>query len=230
MKIKSQIITEASGSMGGLTASHNRGGLYFRARTIPTNPNTPQQQVIRSFMAQLASLWVDTLTGPQRTSWDVYALNVLLPDRLGEPRNVGGLAMYQRSNTPRLQAGLPRVDDGPTIFDLSPYFPVLLPSASVATQELTIPFSIADAWPSEDDAGMIFWVSRPQNASINYFKGPYRFADVALGDNAVPRTSPEAVPAPFPFVLGQKLFFRLNVTRADGRLSTESRDFAIAAA
>lgn len=230
MKIKSQIITEASGSMGGLTASHNRGGLYFRARTIPVNPGSPQQVEIRAFMAQLTSLWLNVLTSTQRSGWDTYAENVQLPDTLGEARNTGGIGMYVRSNSPRLQAGLARIDDAPTIFNIGEYFPTSLPTASVATQLLTIPFSVADAWPAEDGAGMIFWVSRPQNPSINYFKGPYRFADVALGDSAVPRTSPEDVPAPFPFVVGQRLFYRVNVSRADGRLSAETRNFAVAAA
>lgn len=230
MKIKSQIITEASGSMGGLTASHNRGGLYFRARTIPVNPGSPQQVEIRGFMAQLTNLWLNILTSLQRSGWNNYAEQVPLADKLGEPRNVGGLAMYVRSNSPRLQAGLARVDDAPTVFNLGDYFPTSLPTASEATQIITIPFSEADEWPAEDGAAMIFWVARPQNPSINFFKGPYRFADVALGLSGTPRTSPEAVPAPFAFVVGQRLFYRVNVTRADGRLSSTTRNFAVAAA
>ncbi|KKM06452.1 hypothetical protein LCGC14_1743870, partial [marine sediment metagenome] len=48
MLFKSGLITQGSGSIGGLTASHNRGGMYFRARTIPTNPATSFQTVVRN--------------------------------------------------------------------------------------------------------------------------------------------------------------------------------------
>ncbi len=230
MKIKSAIITEASGSIGGLTASHNRGGLYFRARTIPVNPNTPQQQAIRGFVAQLANLWLNTLTEVQRTAWDTYALQVPLPDRLGEPRNVGGLAMYIRSNVPRLQIGFDRIDVAPTTFNLGDYTTPTMGQPTAATQQFPVVFSETDAWVLEEDSALAFWVSRPQNPSINYFKGPYRYSVAIAGDPLVPPTSPQNINVSFPFVAGQKIFIRTNVTRIDGRLGTEQFASAIAVA
>lgn len=221
MKIKSGLVTQASGSLGGFTASHNRGGLYLRARATPVNPNSPQQQEIRGFFAQLASLWLNVLTGVQREAWDLYALNVLLPDRLGEARNVGGLAMYIRSNVPRLQAALPRVDDAPTIFNLGDYFPPSIGDPSEATQLIVVAFAALDEWVNEDDAAMLIYTARAQNQSINYFKGPYRLAGTILGDLALPPTSPADIPAAFPFEIDHKVFVRINVTRVDGRLGSE---------
>lgn len=218
MKIKSALVTQASGSLGGLTASHNRGGLYFRARATPVNPNTPQQQAIRGFVAQLTSLWLNTLTGLQRAAWDLYALNVPLPDRLGEPRNVGGLAMYIRSNVPRMQSPLPRVDAAPTIFNLGDYSIPTFTVLSEATQDVTCTFDALDEWVGETQAALIFYTSRAQNESINYFKGPYRLADRILGSQPAPPAPPVQLTLAFPFVAGQRVFFRLNVTRADGRL------------
>ncbi|KKM22729.1 hypothetical protein LCGC14_1622330 [marine sediment metagenome] len=225
MKFKSILLSQASGSLAGTTFSHNRGGMYTRARATPVNPNTIQQQLIRSSVAQLTSLWVDTLTQIQRDSWDLYALNVPLIDRLGEPRNVGGIAMYVRSNVPRLQALLPRVDDGPTIFDLSPYAPHEITLASEGPQAITIDEVLLpippDAFLSEDGAAYLVFTSRPQNPSINYFKGPFRFESAILGDAITPPAFPVIVTTVFPFVAGQKIFVRANVTRADGRLAVQ---------
>lgn len=221
MKIKSAIITEASGSLGGFTASHNRGGLYLRARTIPTNPNTSYQQVIRAAVAQLTSLWMNTLTAGQREAWDIYAFNVELPDTLGEPRNVGGLQMYVRSNVPRIQIGLPRVDIAPVIFNLGDFGSAGMGNASAAVQTYDFTWSFTDLWPSEDDAACLLYVSRPQNPSINYFKGPYRVFHSIPGNNGDPPVAPLDRQVPFAFVEAQRLFMRCQVSRADGRLSND---------
>ena len=77
---------------------------------------------------------------------------------------------------------------------------------------------------------MFLYVSRPQNPGINFFKGPYRFAGQILGNSTTPPTSPFAVSVPFPIVTGQKLFARLNVSRADGRLATDTRSTTLVVA
>ena len=227
MKIKSALITSASGSIGGLTASHNRGGLYFRARTIPTNPGSQYQVTVRGFLAQLATAWTDSLTPAQRAAWDVYADRVPVPDTLGEPRNIGGLAHYVRSNVPRLQAELARIDDAPVIFTLATWFYLAVDTFTSATGDFAVNFSAADDWVNEDDAALYVLGSRPTNPSINYFKGPYRFAAKIEGDSVTPPTSPVTVVNPFPFAVGNQIFVQCRVQRADGRLSTPFRGFGV---
>lgn len=229
MKFKSALITEASGSIGGMTASRNRGGQYFRARAIPVNPNSPQQQAIRGFVASLTSLWNGTLTPGQRDTWDQYALNVPLPDKLGEPRNVGGLAMYVRSNVPRLQGALPRVDDAPAIFNLGAFTNPSFGTFAEATDDFAVTFSAADEWANEDDSAMLVLGSRPTNPTINFFKGPYRFAGLIAGDVALPPTSPATIVNPFGFVAGQRIFVQIRVSRADGRLTLPFRGTGLGA-
>jgi hypothetical protein len=204
--------------------------MYIRARATPVNPNTVQQQLIRGFVSQLTSAWLDILTELQRAAWDLYATQVPLLDRLGEPRNVGGLKMYIRSNVPRLQGSQPRVDDAPTIFNLGAYTPITLGIVSEAAQDLPISFAATDAWVGEAASIMAIWSSRPQNASINYFKGPYRLAGFILGDPIAPPVPPVSITVAFPFVEDQKVFIRINVSRADGRLAAESRTFSLAVA
>jgi len=208
--------------MAGITFSHNRGGNYVRARTTPTNPNSPQQATVRGLVAQLSALWGTTLTQDQRDKWTIYADNVPLTNPLGAQINVTGLNMYVRSNVPIIQAGFARQDDGPTIFDLGDYTtPTIV--AGEGTQQLACVFTDTDDWVGEDDAGMLIYASRPQNPTINYFKGPYRFAGSIDGDSVTPPTSPTLISVPFAVVEGQKVFTRAQVIRADGRLSADTR-------
>ena len=110
MLFKSALITQASGSIGGMTASRNKGGAYFRARALPTNPNTPEQQAVRGYLGTLANLWTNVLTPANRVLWDFYAFNVPVINAVGDSIQLTGQQMYIRANVPRLQAGLPRVD------------------------------------------------------------------------------------------------------------------------
>lgn len=220
MLFKSALVTQVSGSIGGMTGSHNKGGMYFRGRTIPTNPNSSQQQAVRSIVADLSNRWPNILTPSERAAWDIYAENVPLTGPLGEPRQVSGLNMYVRSNTPRIQAGLTRIDAAPSIFDLGEYTAPTLGTIAPATNEIDIAFTAADAWDDEDGSALLVFVSPPQNPSINYYKSAFRFAGSIDGDSVTPPTSPATLTTPFAFVSGQRLFVRCNVTRADGRLGS----------
>lgn len=219
MLLKPLLGSQMSGSVGGFTASHNAGGAYLRQRATPTNPNSVQQQAVRNAMNSLSSLWVDTLTQAQRDAWQVYADNVTLINRIGDPINVPALSMYTRSNVSRIQTGEPRQDAAPVIFNLGgltdPSFALDEPN-----DEIDVTFDNSDDWANEDDSAMLVYCSRPQNTSIEYFKGPYRFAGKVQGDATTPPTSPAAIPLPFLVAVGQRIFVQIRVSRADGRLST----------
>ncbi|MGD9153867.1 MAG: hypothetical protein PVG30_09545 [Gammaproteobacteria bacterium] len=223
MKFKSPVYSQASGSIAGITYSHNRGGMYTRQRVVPTNPASEYQSAVRSYVAALVAAWSSVLSDAQRAAWDLYAESVELPDTLGDTRNVGGVGMYVRSNVPRLQAGLTRVDDGPTVFSLPEVANIALASASEASQELSVTFLNTDDWAGEDGAALLVYVSRPANPGVNFFKGPYRLAAVIEGDSGTPPTSPTAVTAPFAITAAQKVFAKFNITRADGRYSSPFR-------
>jgi len=228
MKFKSAIITQASGSVGGLTFAHNQGGLYTRARSIPTDPGSSYQVAVRNIVGQLVAQWANTLSAAQRAAWAVYAENVPLTDVFGDPKYRSGINHYVRSNTPILQAGLSQVDDGPTVFSLPD---MTAPSVGfdATADEIDVTFDNTDDWANEDDAAMLVYCSRPQNASREFFKGPYRYAGKIDGDSVTPPTSPAAIALPFAVEAGHKVFALIRVVRADGRLSTPFRGSAIAA-
>ena len=229
MLYKPLIGDQQSGSIGGITASHNRGGTYFRQRAIPVNPNTIFQQAVRGFMATLTSLWTDTLTPAERAAWDLYALNVLIPNRLGDPRNIGGLGQYIRSNVPRLQVGLARVDAAPIIFDLGPFTNPTFDTFVAISDVFNVNFTGGDDWVTEDGAAMLISSSRSTNPTINFFQGPYRAVAPILGDSGAPPASPVVTLAAFNIAVGNRTFIQIRVSRADGRLTLPFRGFGLGA-
>lgn len=226
MLVESALVARGSGSIGGMTWSHNRGGMYVRSRSTPTNPNTPFQQTVRSAAAMLAAMWSNTLTQVQRDSWDLYAENVELPNAFGVPRNVGGLGMYIRSNVPRIQCavvGVARIDDAPAIFDLGVFSAPVIGACTAAADTISVAYTNTDEWAVEDGGALFIYTSRPKNPGINYFQGPYRLAATVEGITTTPPTSPEVVNAAFLFEAGQRLFIFARASTADGRLSAPFR-------
>ncbi len=228
MLITSAIMTAASGSVGGVTASRNRFGMYLRARAMPVNPNTTFQQAVRAQLAAFATRW-STLTVLQRDTWEVYAKNTPTENALGQTVTLTGFQQYVRSNTARAQGGLAAVDDGPAIFGLPTFTPVSVTVLAVAGVGITsVAFTDTDAWANETGGALLYGVSRPVSPTINFFKGPFRFIEAVLGDDTTPPTSPEADVSPFPMTTGQRMYSFIRVCLADGRLSSAQIDSAIA--
>lgn len=211
---KSALLTQASGSIGGMTLSHNTAGLYIRARTIPVNPNSPAQILVRAAFSGLVNRWTDTLTQIQRDAWELYAANVPLTGPLGDPILVSGQNHYIRSNTPRVQIGTTTIDTAPAIFNTGALSLVTVLDAITISQNVRFAFTAADGW-NVALGHLIVQQSRPQNISLNFFNGPYRFMNSFEGVQVSPVTGP----AVFPFVVNQALFFRVRATFADGRLT-----------
>lgn len=220
MKFRSSLLAQASGSLAGSTFSHNKGGQYIRNRATPVNPNTPQQIAVRAGFAQLAALWSNTLTPAQRAGWDNYATLVSVFNVLGNTIFLTGFNMYIRSNCPRVQAGLARVDDAPTDFTLGSFTPITM-TATAALDGLSITFDNTDDWANETGAFMFLYGSRSVQPSINFFKGPFRLVGQIVGDDTTAPTSPASFANVFTNVAGNKVFARVRVSRADGRLSND---------
>lgn len=230
--MKGTVATAMSGSVGGITFSHNRAGMYMRNRATPVNPNTVYQQAVRSNMAALASYWNETLTQVQRDGWDLYSQNVPLINRVGDPIDVGGIGMFMRTNVVVLQTGGGGgaiIATAPTIFNLGSYTPPSIAAITAATEMISLAFDNTDDWANEDDANMLVFTSRPMSPAINYFKGPYRYAGRIDGDAVTAPTSPANITSPWLLDVGQKVFIRAAVIRADGRYSADFRSGGLAA-
>jgi hypothetical protein len=217
MLFKSALVTQASGSVGGVTAAHNAGGLYLRARSIPVNPNTPAQQAARNAMAQLTTRWQQTLTAAQRTAWSTYAANVPLVNSLGDARLVSGMNMYVRSNAPRVVAGADVVDAGPTTYSLATFTPVTA-TGSEGGADIDVEYTDTDDWAIAEGGHLIVQASAQISPTINFFKGPFVFAATADGAAVAP-ASPLNIPRSPADTEGNKVYIRVRASNPDGRLS-----------
>ena len=223
-------VIQMAGSIAGTTFARNRAGSYARAKTKPVNPNTSSQTVVRAAIALLAQTWRTVLTSAQRTAWDSYAAAIVMNNKLGESQYITGFNHYIRSNAARLQAGQAAIANGPTELALPEQDPTLALIATVDDQKLSIAFDVTQDWASEDGGFLLVYMGKPQNATRNFFAGPWKYAGKVVGDAEQLPTSPQLITAPMTIILGQRIFIYCRVLRADGRLSTEFYANAVAVA
>lgn len=207
---------QRSGSTGATVYSRNRYGAYIRARSVPVNPNTDRQVAVRNAVRALTIAWQNTLTQDQRDAWDVYAANVTWKNAFGDSVNLTGLNHYVRCNTPRLPIARPRIDDAPIIFNLATAEQALSAVASEATQDFVIDGDDAGDWIADPGSVQYYSMGMPQNPSIKFFGGPFRYIGAAcIG----PPPFPITIDTAWPFSEGQRLWLRSRIQRSDGRLS-----------
>lgn len=226
MLVKGLLATEMSGSLAGITASHNRGGQYFRARAVPVNPASVLQNVVRGALSNLAIRWTNVLSQVQRDAWDAYADNVTVVDRLGSSRKLTGLNWYVACNTPRKQSGviLPAdpIDTAPIIMSMANLTPPGIVSATAATEVLSISFTNTDDWATAVGGALLVYTGIPQSPGMVAYKGPYRYAGKIAGA-VIPPVSPLPITAAMPFGVGNRVHVQFRAITADGRISPPFR-------
>lgn len=220
MIIKSALVTQASGSIGGMTAAHSRGALYLRSRGGMTNPNSPAQQSVRTILANLQIAWQVNVTPAQRSAWETYGQNVPTTNRLGSVQFLTAHQWYIACNVTRMRGGLARIDAAPTVFSLANLSAVTITVAAAGT-DVSVAFNPNDAWANEVGGALIVQVARQRMITKIYFKGPFRFAASILGA-IMPPASPQAVAGPYAetYTAGRVVSARVRAVRADGRISS----------
>lgn len=215
-------VVQMSGSIAGDTFARNRFGNYSRARTKPVNPNSDRQMNARAVIMMLAEQWrEDPMTDAIRTAWGVYADSVNWNNKLGESVKLTGFNMFVRSNAALIMAGGALVTAAPVTLGLPPGDPTFACAGSVASQKISVTFDTGFDWVGEDDAYMSIEMGLPQSPTRNFFGGPYRFAGSIPGYLASPPTSPQEIDPGWVLVLGQKVWCRARIIRADARVSTQ---------
>lgn len=79
--------------MGGTVFSHNRGGQYFRNRTIPITSTTTFAINAKARLATASTAW-QSLSDGNRAAWLQWALQNPVTDTLGFPRHLTGHQAY----------------------------------------------------------------------------------------------------------------------------------------
>lgn len=221
MRFSSLVYSKASGSVGGLTYSHNKAGMYTRTRSTPVNPNTARQIAVRNAVGVLTSRWKETLTAGQRAAWDTYAVNTPVTDKMGDTQLLTGLNWYVACNTLRIQCSLSIVDDGPTTYGLATLTPITA-TITASTKTAAVTFTNTDDWAGEVGGALLVYGSTGKSPTINFFKGPYRYANKIAGAVSPP-ASPANVVLVDALTAGQKVFLKAVAIRADGRISSPFR-------
>jgi len=225
-------VTAMSGSIAGNTFARNRFGYYSRARTKPVNSKSTGQSQMRAILAFLTEAWHDVLTPTQRTAWGTYANAVSWKNRLGEATKLTGFNHFVRSNTVILQHTNAMQANGPTSLSLYPSDAGFTVSASVATQLITVSFTVFPtmSWCDHPNAFMELYMGRPQIVTRNFFASPYRHTGSIPGSHAPVLTSPKTTPAVFTLVLGQKVWVAARIVEDDARMSIRFQDDCIVGA
>jgi hypothetical protein len=217
MKFKSALLTQVSGSIGGLTFAHNQSGMYARGRGLPTNPATELQQIIRNAMSSGHTAWKN-LDPEVRAGWQSYSDNTPIVNPLGDQQKIGGLAMFIRQYISRAQAGVTQITTAPSFPGLSALEPVSV-ARHLADDAFDFTYDDGDDWCVTTGGYLAVFQSRAKSAVNNFFKGPYQYAGKLLGNTAAPPASPFFVASLWPLVAGQRYFFRVIAVDSEGRMT-----------
>lgn len=225
MLIKYTMVNAASGSAGGLTAAKNRGGNYWRARVVPLNPESPAQTEVRLNLAAAATAW-RAITSAQRTDWNSYAETLSGNNRVGDSSKPSGINAFCGTNSLRHLASLAQLSPAPTSGGKGTFTPpASTPVYDISSETLTVDITLTDSWAATAGGVLFAFVSRPQSAGVNYFKGPYVLGDFLVRGGSAP-SDPWVIDAnvlPYAYTAGQRVFMRLHAMDVLGRISTPWR-------
>jgi len=187
MKYKSALVTDLSGSIGGMTASRNRGGGYFRSRVNVLQPQTCRQNTIRAIFGELASTFAG-LTSTERAAWDAAAeaYSPAVQDFCGESHPTGqNLFIGQNTLRKQLDAlgstSLGVLTVPPTNLIQEPPVVTITPPTLTGDQ-FTVTLDFVEAIP--DGINIATYVGIPQNPGVNFYGGPWQLGTTGAAAGA----------------------------------------------
>lgn len=226
MKIKSSLISTASGKLAGTVFTRGRNNaIVLRSHTARTNPRTPTQTANRQLFAQLTSAWATQLNQMQRLGWHGYASRVKRTNKLGVLAQLSGIAMFTRNNQIRMAAGLTRIDDAPGSSTIGTPADI----SSLEWGGFNI-FGIQGQPPLPEpgeNGALILRCSRPHNPGRNYFAGPFLFINTSSFEGTdinifVSAPTYQLTPKTGTLAPGQSIFVQSQVAYEDARCSPPS--------
>lgn len=209
-------VSQLSGSVGGTTASRNKGGQYFRNRAIPTNPNSTAQQTVRTNLATASAAW-SGLTAGQRQAWVEWARQNPVINNLGNSVLLSGQQAYIQLNSRILLDGATQISTPPIV--TSPDgFTSITQDGDIGAGDTDLTFS-----PALDSGNKIMLFACVVNsAGISYVENLYRFIAFSAADQASPWDNQSAIEAVLgTLVVGQTLHVKaLQYNPSTGQVST----------
>lgn len=219
MKVLAGLITQGTGSLGGMTMSKNKSGYYLRARTVPSNPRTSLQSAIRTGLAAFATLW-KLLPRESMLSWALYAANSPIIGNNGQSHLLSGFNWFLGANQLRLQAGYGVLSDAPVIFGQASG-PYGITASYTTDVVISVSFSMAGR-PTEADSGdvtMIF-IGKPAGLGVAYFQGPWQYVGTTDNHTNDVVTYDTSVLSSYTCPAGAQQWIKLVRIKPNGQYST----------
>jgi hypothetical protein len=119
------IITQASGTIGGLTISNKRGVPVCAMKCHRTNQNTPAQMEAQALYMQALAAY-RSLPGLTQLAWKMYVIKHPFNNALGVSRRYTPQQFYLSQAIPRMRAGLGSPGSPPGKPQQSPGFPLAI--------------------------------------------------------------------------------------------------------
>lgn len=231
MKLLPILGSTYSGSIRGVTAATNRGGLYFRGRTIPTNTPSALRSLLRSAVAVATGEWSNVLDDIGRDAWNTYADSVSWTDKLGQSIRLSGQNMFVRGRSQALYAAsnfgtftAPVVTDVP----LEPLLgtPPAITAASLvltagppATADLALTVSNSADYPANTSVLVYLTGAKPDGR-----RAPTTPTNIAIADDVAASVTGDLLVSPWASrygapLAGQTFWGYARTLYADNRLS-----------
>jgi len=168
------MVGQASGKIGGMVFSRNRGGTYVRRRAHPTTNTSPYSEAVKAAFASVSTAW-GSLDAAGRQAWQVWSANNPIVDRVGQKITLDGHAAYCRVNCFR-----ELIDD--SLLDLPPVVgpPAGLQSLSVDGAMLSGTI-LASFTPSQATTSMrlALQAAVKESTARQYVNGSFRHCGVS---------------------------------------------------
>jgi hypothetical protein len=203
--------SDLSGHVGGLVASHNTYGVYFKRRAHPANPKSPGQIAQRTSLQIVSQTW-RAQSAAQRLAWATAA--VVKTSRKGFVVTLSGQAAWMHVNLLRQRIGLPLITVPLTTDDAATFtLPAVTLTAPTALSVTYIASVAGELW-NDTGGGVIVSATGPLSPGVSYAQA-FRTVGVTPGATA----TPEVYALPFSVVAGQRVRLRFHVTDPQGRMS-----------
>lgn len=219
------IVNDIRGSVGTETYARGQGGLYVRARTTPTDPNTAPQQACRAAVTALSQYWSGTLTEQQRIDWRSYAHQHPRPNRWGELTITNGYTRFVRINFHRYRLWqLVTFTSPPPSPPIHP--PIFTFSANCFTEEIVISLNLPTYDPPPMYLRLWAFAGITVNPGRNFYNGPWQYLDTNLYTGTW-TTDPWIIDTTRPTDEAHKIFVKLIAQQDNtGELSAPYQTFA----
>jgi hypothetical protein len=208
MKFKPILGSDLSGHIGGVVASHNTYGPYFRQRVRPVNRRTPAMQAQRTAIAQVSQIW-RSLDPSVQAAWT--AATVTKTSRKGDRVALTGSAAWMYVNVLRQRIGLPLIYSPPSDPTPSPFTAETFAMSGYNT--FAISFA-ADPW--NGSGGGLIMSAALLTSNGKSFASPSNAVATLLG----PQSNPVSVTLPFAVPIGARVRVQFHASGPDGRQST----------